>query len=112
MYIGEKMSLKIGDKVKMTKRGFKFYSDIDIQFVMGSVGGKMNAGYFTMAVCEQFAIHGIGTVKKFNDEGNPYIKWEYRLDGIKYYYHHYFDLKDIKKLSLLDKLIFKIQGRI
>ena len=106
------MNLKIGDKVRMTKKGFKFYSDIDIQFDMGSVGRKMNAEHFTMAVCEQFAIHGVGTVKRFNDEGCPYIKWEYRLDGIKYRYQHYFQLDDVKKLSLLDKLIFKIQGRI
>lgn len=106
------MSLKIGDKVRMTKKGFRFYSDIDIQFDMGSVALLMERKHFTMAVCEQFAIHGVGTVKRFNDEGCPYIKWEYRLDGIKYRYQHYFQLDDVKKLSLLDKLIFKIQGRI
>lgn len=106
------MNIKIGDKVRMTKKGFKFYSDIDIQFDMSSVGSLMERRHFTMAACELFAIHGVGTVKRFNDEGLPYIKWEYRLDGIKYRYQHYFDLRDVKKLSLLDKLIFKIQGRI
>lgn len=106
------MNLKIGDKVRMTKKGFKFYSNIDIQFDMGSVGSLMERRHFTMAACELFAIHGVGTIKKFNDEGLPYIKWEYRLDGIKYRYQHYFDLRDVKKLSILDKLIFKIQGRI
>lgn len=104
--------LKIGDKVRMTPKGFKFYSDIDIQFDMGSVGSLMERRHFTMAACELFAIHGVGTIKKFNDEGLPYIKWEYRLDGIKYHFEHYFQLDDVKKLSLLDKLIFKIQGRI
>lgn len=106
------MSLKIGDKVRMTKKGFKFYSNIDIQFEMNSVGLLMERKHFTTAACELFAIHGIGTVKRFNDEGLPYIRWEYRLDGIKYHYQHYFQLNDVNKLNLLDKLIFKIQGRV
>ena len=104
--------LKIGDKVKMTPRGFKFYSNVDIQFDMSSIGRKMDAEHFTQAICEQFAIHGVGTVKKFNELGDPYIRWEYRLDGIRYHYEHYFETSNVKKLSFLDKIIFKFQGRI
>ena len=52
--------LKIGDKVKMTPRGFKFYSNVDIAFQMYSVGGLMESKHFTSAICEQFAIHGVG----------------------------------------------------
>lgn len=106
------MNLKIGDKVKMTPRGFKFYSNVDIQFDMSNVGGKMDYNHFTRAVCEQFAIHGVGTVKKFNESGEPYIRWEYHLDGIRYHYEHYIETSDVKKLSFIDKFIFKIQGRI
>ena len=106
------MNLKIGDKVKMTERGFKFYSNIDTVFDIHSVARIMEAKHFSSAACGMLAIHGVGTVKKFNDEGHPYIRWEYRLDGIKYHYTHYFDIKDIKKLSFLDKVIFKLQGRI
>jgi hypothetical protein len=106
------MQLKIGDKVKMTKKGFKFYSNIDITFDTSSLAGIMEYKHFTQAVCELFAIHGVGTVVRFNDEGVPYIRWKYRLDGIKYHYQHYFQPEDVKKLSLLDKFIFKIQGRV
>jgi len=103
------MSLKIGDKVKMTKRGFKFYSDIDIAFTMHSVGGEMNRNNYTSAICEQFAIHGIGTVRKFNNENDPYIRWDFSIDGVKYHYTHYFDKKDVKKLTILDKLRIKLR---
>jgi hypothetical protein len=112
MYIGEKMNLKIGDKVKMIPRGFRYYSNIDTAFDTHCVGGSMNSEHFTCAVCELFAIHGVGTVKRFNDEGTPYVRFENSLDGIGYFYTHYFDVKDVKKLSLLDKLIFKLKGII
>jgi hypothetical protein len=102
--------LKIGDKVKMTPRGFRFYSNIDIAFDMNSVGRSMNSEHFTCAVCELFAIRGVGIIKRFNDEGAPYVRFENLLDGIGYFYTHYYDPKDIKKLSLLDKLIFKLKG--
>jgi hypothetical protein len=104
--------LKIGDKVKMTKRGFQFYSNIDTTFDMHSVAGAMEDRHFTGAVCELFAIHGVGVVKKFNNEGSPFVKWEFNLDGVHYFYSHYYDLRDVKKLSFLDKLIFKLQGRM
>lgn len=102
--------LKIGDKVKMTKRGFKFYANVDISFETNSVGGSMDEQRFTSAVCEQFAIHGVGTIKQFTDEGTPYIRWDFSINGMKYHYHHYFDKRDIKKLSFLDKIIFKLKG--
>jgi hypothetical protein len=98
------MNLKIGDKVKMTPRGFKFYANLDTSFDMGSVAGSMNSQQFTQAICEQFAIHGVGVVKKFNTEGEPYIRWEFSIDGMNYHYSHYFDKKDIRKLTLLEKL--------
>lgn len=102
--------LKVGDKVKMTPRGFKFYSNLDIQFFMVSIGGKVDEKHFTEAICEQFAIHGVGIVKKFNDEGSPYVRWENSLDGIKYYYTHYYDKRDVAKLTLLDKIKTFLKG--
>ena len=106
------MNLKIGDKVRMTPQGFRFYSNVDTQFIMHSVGLSMNSKHYTSAVCGLMAVHGVGTVKRFNSEGSPYIVWNYKLDGMKYYYTHYFEVEDVKKLSFLDKLLFKIQGRI
>jgi hypothetical protein len=102
--------LKIGDKVKMTPQGFKFYANLDIQFDMCSVGEKMDERHFTQAVCEQFAIHGVGVVKKFNKEQNPYIRWDFAIDGMKYHYTHYFQNKDVRKLTLLEKIMIFLKG--
>ena len=101
----ETVKLKIGDKVKMTPRGFRFYSNIDNCFDSHCVGGSMDSKRFTCAVCELFAIHGVGTIQRFNNEGTPYVRFENSLDGINYFYTHYFDVGDVKKLTLLDKIL-------
>lgn len=101
--------LKIGDKVKMTKRGFKYYANLDKAFNSHSVAGSLHHERFVCAVCEQFAIRGIGTVLRFSSLGYPEIRWENSNSGVKYHYTHYFDKGDIKKLSLLDKLCFKLR---
>lgn len=106
------MKLKIGDKVRMTPRGFKFYSNLDHAFSLSSIRGSMSEKHFEECACGLFSIHGIGTVKKFNSSGDPYIEFKYKLDGVRYFSSHYYDLKDIEKLSFMDRLIFKIQGRI
>jgi hypothetical protein len=113
MHKGEKMSFKVGDKVIMSKKGFKYYSDITKQFEASTVCGVINElSHFEQAVCCLFSIHGIGTIKKINEYGVLYIKWEYKLDGIKYHYTHYFENGDIKKISFLDRLKFKIRGLV
>jgi hypothetical protein len=104
------MSLKIGDKVKMTQRGFRYYSNIDNAFDSHCVGRSMDSKHFTSAVCELFAIHGVGTVESFGIFKQPYIRWDYSLDGIKYHYTHYFDLKDIRKLTSLERVAEKLKG--
>lgn len=106
------MSLKIGDKVKMTQRGFLFYSNVDTAFEMNNVAGLMNQERFTSAVCEQFAIHGVGTIKRFNADGYPFVRWDFSINGMKYHYQHLFDSKDIKKLNMLDRLIFYIKRKL
>jgi hypothetical protein len=104
--------LKIGDKVKMTPRGFKFYSNIDIAFDMNSINGAMKEDHFTSSVCELFSIHGVGTVKSFNSLGEPFVKFKYSLDGIKYHYSSYFELKDVRKLNILERIILKLKGSL
>lgn len=110
MYTGEKMNLKIGDKVKMTKKGFKFYGNIEITFDMNQIDGKMIYEHFESALCESKAIHGIGTVKRFNDLNEPYVLWENSLDGIRYFCTHYFELKDVRKLNFFDRLKAKLKS--
>ena len=104
------MNLKIGDKVKMTKRGFKFYADVEKSFECHSVSGSMEEDNFTQSVCELFAIHGVGTIINYIPEcGTLKIRWNYRIDGLNIFFTHYYDSEDIKKLSLFDKIKFKIQ---
>lgn len=101
--------LKIGDKVKMTPRGFKYYANLDNAFDSHSVDGLLSHKRFTSAVCEQFAIRGIGTVLYFSDLGFPKIRWENSDGIIKSHYTHYFDLEDIRKLTLLERLVEKLR---
>ena len=101
--------LKIGDKVKMTPRGFRFYSNVDIVFDMNSIARVMSQEHFTSAVCEQFAIHGVGTVKSLNDGGDPYVRWDFSINGVRYHYTHYFCKKDLKKLNFIDRLKAKLK---
>ena len=104
------MNLKIGDRVKMTKKGFKFYGNTRIIFDVNQVGEKMEYKHFESALCEAKAIHGIGTVKRFNDLNEPYVLWENSLDGIRYFYTHYFELKDVRKLNFFDRLKAKLKS--
>lgn len=106
------MNFKIGDKVKMTKEGFLFYSNIDTAYDMASTSMKVESSNFERAICTLFSIHGIGTVKKINSCGDLYIRWNYRLDGVKYYSEHYYEQEEVSKLSFLDKIKFKLQGRV
>ena len=106
------MSFKIGDKVKMTKKGFKFYSNLDISYSMYSKGGILERDSYIQSITELFSIHGVGTVVRFNSEGELYIRWNYSLDGVFYFHHGYYETKDVKKLNFLDKLIFKLKGTL
>jgi hypothetical protein len=76
MCIGEKMSFKIGDKVKMTKEGFLFYSNIDTAYDMASTSVGLESSDFEKVICTLFSIHGVGTVKKINRYGDLYIRWK------------------------------------
>lgn len=103
------MNFKVGDKVKMLPRGFKFYSNVDIAFDMLSVGQVMNSQQFTQAICSQFAIHGIGTVNKLNVNGTPLIRWDFGINGVNYHYSDYFDSRDVRKLTFLEKINEKLK---
>lgn len=106
------MKLKIGDKVKMNKHGFRFYSNLNRTCEAFNKGGSFDFDSFKHAACELFAIHGVGKVIKFNSEGEPFIKWAFRLDGVKYHCSAYYGKEDVDKLSFLDKIKFKLQGRV
>lgn len=96
--------MKIGDKVKMTRRGFRFYSDLDNAFELSSVSSKMNSEDFNRCVCELFAVNGVGTIKRFNEQGDPYIRWEFSLNGMYYFHEHYYEEKDIRKLTWIERI--------
>jgi len=102
--------LKIGDKVKMTKRGFKFYSNLDITYRMYSAAGILERDSYIQSITQLFSIHGVGTVVKFNSEGDPYIRWSYSLDGVYYFHEAYYEGLDVRKLNKLEQFHLKIKG--
>ena len=104
------MSLKIGDKVKMTKQGFRFYGNVDRCFEAFNCRGFVDQKSYTQSIAEQFSIHGIGTVLRFNSEKDPYVRWEHSLDGIYYFYEFYYDRLDVRKLNKLEQFHLKIKG--
>jgi hypothetical protein len=102
---------KVGDKVKMTKRGLEYYANPNQAFRSNSVKQLVNKKQFESAVCELFAVRGIGEVVDTTFE-SPKIKWTLRLNGMYFYYTHYFDFADFKKASLLDRIIVRIKGML
>lgn len=106
------MKLKIGDIVKMNKHGFSYYSNLDRTVDAFTIAGVANSDSFMHAICEQFAIHGVGKIIRFNSEGDPFISWKFRLDGVRYRCSAYYGKEDVDKLSFFDKVKFKLQGRV
>jgi hypothetical protein len=102
------MKLKIGDKVKLSKEGHSFNSDLSEAFVGNCFGEGVNSENFKSAVCGLFAVHGVGVVKDFNDDEDPKIRWELHINGMFYYYTHFYGQEDLQRLSLLDRLKYWI----
>ena len=102
--------MKIGDKVIMTKKGFHFYHNLSIQFDMHNVAGKVSDKDFVSAMSEILAVQGIGTIKRFNSEGDPYIRWESKMNGMYFFFEHYFDQDSVQKICLLQKLRLKLKA--
>lgn len=103
------MSLKIGDKVIMNENGFHFYHNPSIQLDMGKVGGGVSDDYFTETFVESLAILGVGTIKRFNDSGDPYIRWENKMNGMFFHREHFFDKESVTKIGLFLKLKLAIK---
>jgi hypothetical protein len=103
-------SLKIGDKVIMNKHGFHFYHNPDIQFEMNNVRGEVNRKHFLSAFIEALALTGVGTIKRFNSEGSPYIRWECKMNGMYFYHEHYFESESIQRIGLLQRLRLKLKA--
>jgi len=108
------MNINIGDKVKISKHGLQFYANINkmIDCHTTPLRKEIRSDNVEELICELMAIHGVGTVKKMNSDGDLYIRWDYRLDGMKYYSEGVYEVESVSKMSILDKLKFKLQGRI
>jgi len=97
------MKLKIGDKVKLSKEGQDFNADLSEIFISNCIGGKLSVRHFESAVCSLFAVHGVGVIKGFNDDEDPKVRWELHINGMFYYYTHFYGQEDLQRLSLLDR---------
>jgi hypothetical protein len=104
------MNLKIGDKVIMSKEGFHFHHNPDIQFDMCALSGSVKKDVFISFHSEILSLLGIGTVKRFNSSGEPYIRWENKMNGMYFFYEHYFEHESIHKIGLFQRLRLKLKA--
>ena len=107
------MNLKIGDLVILNNEGFAFHGNPEVQFDTHTVGksGVVAEDVFKEAFVEVLALQGVGRVIKFNQD-EPFIKFEHRTKGMYFTYNHYFEPDSIDKLSLFQKLKYKLLGRL
>lgn len=98
------MNIKIGDKVKLTSLGYHFQHNIDLKLDCTEAGGEFRRKDLEGGICEMLAVQGTGTVLKFNIEGSPFVKWEWRNAGMYFYYKFHYNIDDVRKLTLWEKL--------
>jgi hypothetical protein len=110
MCIGEKMNLKIGDKVKMNKEG-TFYHNPDNMFDAHNVGGFLNAEHYEQLICEFMAVQNVGEVKEL-DEHAVRVRFHNSLNGRYYFFTMWYEPSHLSKLTFFQKLKHNIFGRI
>jgi hypothetical protein len=100
------MKLKIGDKVKMTAEGYHFHHNVDkmIEGIQVPSRAGLDEKDVEERFCEMLAIQGIGTVIKFNSDGDPFISWEWKNAGMFFKKRCFYDIDDVRKLTLWEKL--------
>lgn len=95
--------MKIGDKVKMTSSGFHFYHNIPQRFDSFRIGDSLKETHCHNMLCETLALLGTGEVVDTNDEYYK-VKFKYKNAGMYFYATAWYDVDDIRKLSLWEKL--------
>ena len=95
--------MKINDRVKMTDRGFHFYHNIDDMFDGSQLRGNVDAKSFESVVCESLAILGTGKVV-IVEPTQVKVRWSFNNASMNFYYTMWYDLKDVRKLSLFERI--------
>ncbi len=95
--------MKKGTLVKMTDRGFHFYHNIDDMFDGSQLRGNVDAKSFESSMCESLAILGTGKVV-IVEPTQLKVRWSFSNASMNFYYTMWYDLKDVRKLSLLERI--------
>jgi hypothetical protein len=95
---------KVGDKVRLTEEGFHFYHNPHHMVDSFLIGDSINPKNARKLICELLAVQGIGTVTRFNSEGDPSVDWKFRNAGMFFKYSSIYDIDNVRKLTLLEKL--------
>jgi hypothetical protein len=95
--------MKKGTLVKMTDRGFHFYHNIDDAFDGWQLRGEVNASSFEQMLCESLAILGTGKVIIVESD-QVKVCWKFNNAGMYFHYTMWYDLRDVRKLSLLERI--------
>lgn len=102
---------KPGDLVIMNDTGFAYHGNLDRTFESYSVGLEIRPKAFEAAICEIMAIQGVGEVLYVKEDAIR-VKFKYSVKGLYYFYTSYYNPEDVSKLTLLQKLKYKLLGRV
>jgi hypothetical protein len=106
--------LKKGDLVVMTNQGFAYHGNLHKRFESHIVQGSPGLTYeqFESLACDLLAVQGVGEVLRFNSAGEPFIRFRNSIKGMYFHYSFYYGLDEVRKLTLWEKLKYKLIGRV
>lgn len=105
--------LKVGDLVLMNNHGFVYYGNPEHTFENFKVGSSVNHKDFIWSMCERYAILGVGTVLRVDKKMSAVeVTFKNSVKGIYYYNTMFYEVDALTKLTLFQKLKYKILGRI
>ena len=104
------MDYKIGDKVKMSKYGLQFYSNVShmIDSHRVPLANSVKVESVESLVCELMSIHGVGTIIKLTEE-NALIRFRNSTNGVFFYYKGIYDYESFYKLSLFERIVLRFK---
>jgi hypothetical protein len=95
--------MKIGDKVKMTKQGFQYYHNLEYRIDGFRRCGKLEERDVPELVCSMLSIMGVGEVID-KEEDCFKIRWKLSHSGVYFYSTHWYEIGDIRPLTLWEKI--------
>ena len=104
------MNLKIGDKVKMNKKGIIYYNP-DNMFDAHSVRQLLNACNYEQLLCEFMSVQNVGEVKELNEQAIR-VRFQNSVNGRYFFFTMWYEPSHLSKLTFFQKLKYELFGRV